>query len=689
MKKFLLSLAILAIAGITTNLAAQCSNAPIKKYFGVGDPDYPGLIPITINAASSDWESSIVGPFNYASAPKGGYEGDPYLLPQYPGNVQVDGLRNQAGVERDAVGQDHRDLRYFAFVYDKTNIYFLFRRPLNNTAQVSLYYFIDMNADGFMKSGEPVVHVTFNNSGSDIEMGYYEAVNSNATAAGSYDATKGNSMVATVDRIGWYNGGSSNTSVWEIGLADGWSMPGNFVALKNNVNPPALIVRNGIQEQFAASTLIDTHPDGTVSGYGVEFVIPWNYISMYTATGATPGTALTYQNVFTYHVSLVSGASGVSGAEDNAGGCCAGSAASANANFNYSSSSITPTSPLSNNTNYTLKIAYQNQVAAGSTIELSQLLFKGFSPAGAMTDAQLKDLGVTVYKDLNNDGILNGAEPATASTYSYDNTATLNNGGTVNGYIYLGPGGDGSEITVAGLNDLASYIMAINTKVFGLKQFTVETKTNEEIIGTNTNACAGANTPSTTNQDILINTTLPVNFKNFTAARNQATVLLKWETATEENSAGFALERNVRGNWEEIAYVPSQALNGNSSSVLNYQYTDLNDVKGISQYRVRQIDLNGKASYSVIRAVRGQGQLGNTVVFPNPTSNGKVSVVFEDASTARDVTLVDMAGRVIKQWRNAVNNIQIDNLTPGMYSLKIMIPGTGEQSVQKIVVTKQ
>ncbi|HEX7906180.1 MAG TPA: T9SS type A sorting domain-containing protein [Chitinophagaceae bacterium] len=182
---------------------------------------------------------------------------------------------------------------------------------------------------------------------------------------------------------------------------------------------------------------------------------------------------------------------------------------------------------------------------------------------------------------------------------------------------------------------------------------------------------------------------LPVNFKNFTAARNQTAVLLKWETATEENSAGFALERNVRGNWEEIAYVPSQALNGNSSSVLSYQYTDLNDAKGISQYRVRQVDLNGKVSYSAIRAIRGQGQLGNTVVFPNPTNNGKVSVVFEDASTVRDVTLVDMSGRVIKQWRNAINNIQIDNLTPGMYSLRIMVPETGEQSVEKIVVTKQ
>ena len=182
---------------------------------------------------------------------------------------------------------------------------------------------------------------------------------------------------------------------------------------------------------------------------------------------------------------------------------------------------------------------------------------------------------------------------------------------------------------------------------------------------------------------------LPVKMSVFNAARNHSNVLLKWETVFEENSAGFAIERNINGTWQEIAYVPSQAPLGFSNELLRYEYNDLNNVKGITQYRIRQVDLNTKSSYSAIRAVRGEGQIGNTVVFPNPTSNGKVTVVFEDATTARDVTLVDLAGRIIKQWRNAVNNIQIDNLTPGMYSLKIMIPQTGEQSVEKIVVTKQ
>jgi hypothetical protein len=110
--------------------------------------------------------------------------------------------------------------------------------------------------------------------------------------------------------------------------------------------------------------------------------------------------------------------------------------------------------------------------------------------------------------------------------------------------------------------------------------------------------------------------TLPVNFKSFTAARNHSNVLLKWETASEQNSNGFAIERNIRGTWEQIAFVPSQAQGGNSNSLLSYFYSDLNNVNGISQYRVRQVDLDAKSTYSEIRAVRGEGQIGKTVAYP-------------------------------------------------------------------------
>ena len=289
-----------------------CSPTAIKRWDGSGLPGDMGTgragSPtnlFTINGSSVEWIEHITGVYAYAGVNKGGFEPNPHASPVAGGNVQLDGLKAAVGVDydRDVPGQDHRDLRYFAFTYDQANVYFYFRRPKNNTAQVSLYYFLDINVDGFMKTGEPVIKVTFNNSGSSIVMGYYSAVNSNGTAAGSYDATKGNVMSATTTRVK----NIPNTSEWAVGSADGWNMPGSYNQLGNGVNLPALQVTNAIQEIFAAATLSDTHPDGVEPGYGVEFAVPFRYIGLYTATGLTAGTAINYNSVFTWHVSLGAG----------------------------------------------------------------------------------------------------------------------------------------------------------------------------------------------------------------------------------------------------------------------------------------------------------------------------------------------------------------------------------------------
>ena len=76
-----------------------------------------------------------------------------------------------------------------------------------------------------------------------------------------------------------------------------------------------------------------------------------------------------------------------------------------------------------------------------------------------------------------------------------------------------------------------------------------------------------------------------------------------------------------------------------------------------------------------------------TTVYPNPSNNGKVNVVFGESDDKHDVVLVDMAGRLVKQWKAVRNNIQINNLTPGIYHLRIVNSETGNQSIEKIVVS--
>jgi hypothetical protein len=167
---------------------------------------------------------------------------------------------------------------------------------------------------------------------------------------------------------------------------------------------------------------------------------------------------------------------------------------------------------------------------------------------------------------------------------------------------------------------------------------------------------------------------------------------LKWETVTEVNSRGFYIERNLGNNaWQTLGFVSTKAIHGNSNSLLDYEYSDINNnAKGITQYRLRQVDFDGKHAYSPIRAIRTGSQKVKTIVYPNPSSDGKVNVVFADVNTIRDVSLMDMNGRVMKQWKGvANNNIQIDNLTAGFYTIRIIDTDTGEQTVEKIVVKKR
>ena len=183
---------------------------------------------------------------------------------------------------------------------------------------------------------------------------------------------------------------------------------------------------------------------------------------------------------------------------------------------------------------------------------------------------------------------------------------------------------------------------------------------------------------------------LPVDFKSFTATRSRSNVVLKWETSTEINNDGFVIQRNIGGTWQDITFVRSQAPGGTSTSDLSYSYVDFNNTKGITQYRLRQVDFDGQSKLSDIRAVRGEGQIGKTIIFPNPSNTGNIVIVFEDANVRRDISVIDMSGKIIKQWRNVTNNnLQVENLPLGVFSVRIFAPETGEQVVEKVVVNKR
>ena len=706
MKKILLSLVIFASAGIAYQSYGQaqlCGAGNIIHWTGAGDPGDLGPSPagstsgnpinlFKIDSSSvNDWDYWISGAFLYSGSPKSGFEPTPYGTPLRPANVQIDGLK--AGTlaadtyDRDLVGQDHRDLRYFAFTYDKANIYFFFRRPANNTAQVTLYYFIDINVDGWMANGEPVIQLTFNNSSASIEMGFYEAVGGNNLPSGypleSYDPVKGNIMSALTSRPK-----TNNQSEWEAGKADGWSMPGKFKTFNNGVTPPALGLVEGIQELFKAATLIDSHTDGSDAGYGVEFAVPWSYFRKYAATGSA-GPALTYGNIFTWHVSLGGGQSGLSGAEDNAGGCCAGVGVSGAPDY------FLPTTTFVANPgpySYRLGITYANKKNYPTKFTTGG--FKIINPkdgnGSPIPEAVVENWTLTGYKDVD---CAPGNETNADSVHFYYVGRTTSGGDVIYTFSVTNifKAGVVADATTDIL-DPEKTCYYIDLYAFGWPPL-AEADLNfaySAAFDIQSNTCDDIQEGSPATFQIHV---LPVKLTYFNAARSGQNVNLTWQTSIEENSKGFDVQRFLGGarGWESIGFVATKAVNGNSNSALNYQFTDFNNTsKGITQYRLKEIDKDNRSAYSLIRSVRGDGQKGKTIVYPNPSSDGKVNIIFEDVNCVRDISVSDMSGRVIKQMRGVTNNnITIDNLSAGFYTVRIVNNETGEQTVEKFLINKR
>jgi hypothetical protein len=180
---------------------------------------------------------------------------------------------------------------------------------------------------------------------------------------------------------------------------------------------------------------------------------------------------------------------------------------------------------------------------------------------------------------------------------------------------------------------------------------------------------------------------LPVTFTSFTATKTGNTVSLKWATASESNNKGFSVQRlQGNGNWQTLGFINSAAAGGNSNSLLNYSFSDAAPAKGVSQYRLQQVDLDGRSKYSDIRTVRFEGTAGKNSLFPNPAS-GAANLTFGETNSSHDVMVSDMNGRILKQWKGVTDdNMRIDNLTPGVYMIRI-VDRSGAQSNERLVVS--
>jgi hypothetical protein len=93
-------------------------------------------------------------------------------------------------------------------------------------------------------------------------------------------------------------------------------------------------------------------------------------------------------------------------------------------------------------------------------------------------------------------------------------------------------------------------------------------------------------------------------------------VKLSWATASEKDNDFFSIERSANGRvFYSIGTVQGA---GDHVGRLDYSFSDMSPLQGISYYRLKQTDFDGTYSYSsVVRIILPAGNT-EAVVFPNP-----------------------------------------------------------------------
>ncbi|MBK9284646.1 MAG: T9SS type A sorting domain-containing protein [Sphingobacteriaceae bacterium] len=172
---------------------------------------------------------------------------------------------------------------------------------------------------------------------------------------------------------------------------------------------------------------------------------------------------------------------------------------------------------------------------------------------------------------------------------------------------------------------------------------------------------------------------LPVEFKNFTAKMKNDIVELQWETVSEENNNYFTIERSLDAvNFTEIKRV---SANRSQNGIIEYNDIDENPPLGLSYYRIKQTDDDGKSSFTNIVAVSKEQELLNISTGPIPSTTYLKVAYNSDNESTFQLRIINIEGRLVYedviQSRKGYNQafVNTENFEKGLYYLNINTNG--------------
>jgi hypothetical protein len=144
---------------------------------------------------------------------------------------------------------------------------------------------------------------------------------------------------------------------------------------------------------------------------------------------------------------------------------------------------------------------------------------------------------------------------------------------------------------------------------------------------------------------------VPVELTTFSAERISEGVHLHWRTATESNNLGWTVERREEGrNWLPLAFIPGR---GTTNVEHSYSYIDREAPARTSEYRLQQIDTDGRTENSHPVKVHASAAPTSPVLYqnhPNPFRERTTISYTVDGVHPVALTVTDVSGREVLRF---------------------------------------
>jgi Secretion system C-terminal sorting domain len=182
---------------------------------------------------------------------------------------------------------------------------------------------------------------------------------------------------------------------------------------------------------------------------------------------------------------------------------------------------------------------------------------------------------------------------------------------------------------------------------------------------------------------------IPVTLTSFTGKLVVNTVQLKWNTAQEINASHFEVERSADGI--NFSYIGQVKAVGQSNASTSYGFNDLQFKTGANYYRLKQVDMDGRFTYSIVVLIRvKKDNQPDVLIFPNPAHKQITVNVTEGQHPQWNLQVQNMVGQPVLRHIIPANQnnerITIDGLAKGIYTVTILSANGDKVYNGKLVV---